>query len=120
MMDRDEVKVILKVVVDFYGKRVMGEDSTAWVNNWHMVLKDENFDDVNNNLIKYIKTNEYPPKPANLISPKDYGVKVPGVDATKEYLAGLRNNKINLSDKELEEKLKRLRMAVNRQQVAYD
>lgn len=115
-MDREQVKEILKIVVDFYGKRVIGDDQVTWVNNWFTILEDENFDEINANLVKHIKNSEYPPKPNNIISVKEERISVPGVEETEAYIKSLKENKSDINEERINEHLENIRRILYKQE----
>ncbi|WEZ72399.1 replicative helicase loader/inhibitor [Bacillus altitudinis] len=100
-MTKAETLELLKLIKTYYEHF---EFDQTKLDAWARILKPENYEKIEANLIFYVKYNQFPPKVADLIKAKesrtDRSAAIPNVEETQNYLSEL--NKAEPTQEELE------------------
>lgn len=87
-MDKNEVGILLNYVKAGFPHFLRDNDPAIVFDLWYRSLKDFEFQRVLDNLIAYMKENEYPPKIKDLVDGLVVNEKynIPGIEETKKIL----------------------------------
>ncbi|MBU8968014.1 replicative helicase loader/inhibitor [Bacillus altitudinis] len=87
-MTKAETLELLKLIKTYYEHF---EFDQTKLDAWARILKPENYERIEANLIVYVKYNQFPPKVADLIKAKearkDRSAAIPNAEETQNYLA---------------------------------
>ncbi|MCP1150264.1 MULTISPECIES: replicative helicase loader/inhibitor [Bacillus] len=89
-MTKAETLELLKLIKTYYEHFEVDQSK---LDAWAKILKPENYERIEANLIVYVKNNQFPPKVADLIKAKearkDRSAAIPNVEETHSYLSEL-------------------------------
>lgn len=101
-MTKAETLELLKLIKTYFEHF---EFDQTKLDAWARILKPENYEKIEANLIVYVKYNQFPPKVADLIKAKetrtDRSAAIPNVEETQSYLSEL--DKAEPTQEELEQ-----------------
>lgn len=101
-MTKKETLELLKLIKTYFEHFEIDQER---INAWARILKPENYEQIEANLIVYVKYNQFPPKVADLIKAKearkDRSAAIPNVDETQNYLSEM--DKAEPTEEELEQ-----------------
>lgn len=108
-MDEKEVGLLLNYVRAGYPHFLRDNDPKIVFDLWYRSLKEFEFQPVLDNLIRYMKTSEYPPKIKDLVEGLVVNEKynIPGIEETKKILDSYIVPESERASKEKIEALKR-------------
>lgn len=86
-MERTEIALLLRKIDIYYDGKVKKADPKERFESWASVLADIDGELVNQNLMRHVKTNSFPPTLADLIQqPEKEGRAIPTFEQTQRYL----------------------------------
>lgn len=92
IMERIEVVEVLEKIDVYYPGKVKVENAKFRLDAFAEALKDADAETVNKNLMKHIRTDEWPPSISNLLKEnKESSRAVPNFEETRAYLKSREN-----------------------------
>lgn len=83
---RDEVKILFRLISSYYDNFVVTSEK---IDAWYLMLKDYEFNIIQQNLYEHIKNSSFAPKIKDLLNtrkPEEKARYIPGVEETQQLL----------------------------------
>jgi len=103
-MIKRETFQLLKQMTVYYDQFVVDQEK---VNRWHDVLKEYSFEQVEGNLLKFVKESNFPPKLADLLPKPESSSTIPNSEETRKIIY---HQSVQASEEVKQRELKKIRV----------